>query len=146
MSLPELNHQDTKTTKASPRKDLSSREEELAQIIVDAAIKVHRCLGPGLLESVYETCLRHELLQRGLKVDTQVQLPITYEGLKLEDALRLDLLVEDLAILEIKAVEEFHPVHEAQLLTYLKLAHKRLGFLINFNVSLLKDGLKRRVL
>lgn len=146
MSFQEPNHQDTKRAKASPRKDLSPREEEVAQIIVDAAIKVHRHLGPGLLENVYETCLKHELQQRGLRVETQVQLPITYEGLKLEDALRLDLLIEDLVILEIKAAEDIHPIHEAQLLTYLRLAHKRLGFLINFNVPLLKDGLKRRVL
>lgn len=135
-------HQGTKT----PREDLSPAEERVAASIVDSAVKVHRALGPGLLESVYGACLAHELRQRGLGVETQVPVPIRYEGLVLEGGLRLDLLVEDLAIIELKAVEKLLPVHEAQLLTYLKLAQRRLGFLLNFNVPLMKSGISRFVL
>ena len=135
-------HQDTKT----PRKDLSNEEERAATLIVDAAIKVHRVLGPGLLESVYESCLAHELRQRGLKVETQVQIPIEYEGLHLDGGLRLDMLVNGIAIVELKALEKLLPVHDAQLLTYLKLANRRLGFLLNFNVPVMKTGISRFVL
>ena len=136
-----LNHQDTKT----PRKDLSAAEELLASAIVDAAIRVHSALGPGLLESVYEACLVHELRSRGHVVETQVVLPILYRDLTIESGLRLDVRVDGLAIIELKAVEKLLPVHEAQLLTYLKLADLRLGFLLNFNVPLMKDGIMRRV-
>lgn len=136
-----LNHQDTKT----PRKDLGVEEERLASVIVDAAIKVHSALGPGLLESVYEACLMHELRLRGHRVEAQVVLPIHYEGMTVESGLRLDLRVDGLAIVELKAVEKLLPVHEAQLLTYLKLARLRLGFLLNFNVPLMRDGIQRRV-
>ncbi len=135
-------HQDTKT----PRKDLPAELEVLASTIVDAAIKVHARLGPGLLESVYEACLAHELKNRGLKVATQVWLPVLYKGLQLDAGLRIDLLVEDQVVIELKAVEAVLPVHHAQLLTYLKLSGHRLGFLMNFNAALLKDGLHRRVL
>ncbi len=137
-----MDHQDTKT----PRKDLEPRLEELAATIVDSAIKVHRALGPGLMENVYEVCLIRELTVRGLKVQRQVSLPVYYEGLELDAGLRLDLLVEGDVVLELKAVEAVLPVHHAQLLTYLKLANKRLGFLINFNSPVLKDGIHRRIL
>ena len=134
--------QGTKT----PRKDLSQEEERVAALIVDAAIKVHRALGPGLLESVYEACLAHELMQRGLTVETQVPVPIRYEGLILDGGLRLDMLVGGAAVIELKAVEKLLPVHDAQLLTYLKLSGRRLGFLLNFNVPVMKDGISRFVL
>mgnify|MGYP001544260857 CR=1 FL=1 len=136
-----LNHQDTK----APRKDLGVEEERLASVIVDAAIKVHSALGPGLLESVYEACLVHELRLRGHRVETQVVLPIHYEGMTIESGLRLDLRIDGLAIVELKATEKLSLVHEAQLLTYLKLGGLRLGFLLNFNVPLMKDGIQRRV-
>jgi GxxExxY protein len=111
--------------------------------IVDASIQVHRELGPGLLESAYEACLAYELRKRGLKVLTQVGLPVIYDEVKLDVGYRIDLLVEDCVIVELKAVEHVLPLHEAQLITYLKLADKRLGLLINFNVLRLKDGIKR---
>lgn len=135
-------HQDAK----APRKDLSQDEERVATLIVDAAIKVHRALGPGLLESVYEACLAHELRQRGLSVETQVPIPIHYEGMTLDGGLRLDLLVGGVAIVELKALEKVLPVHDAQLLTYLKLSNRRLGFLLNFNVPVMKNGIFRFVL
>ena len=141
-----IHHQDTKNTKAAPRKTLGEVEENIASNIVDAAIKVHRALGPGLLESVYERCLDHELRMRGLRVEHQKLFPIIYEGLQLESALRIDLIVEDCVILELKSVETLLPVHEAQLLTYLKLSGKRLGFLLNFNVPLMRDGIRRKIL
>ena len=134
--------QDAKT----PRKDLSQGEEKVAALIVDAAIKAHRVLGPGLLESVYEACLAHELRQRGLNVETQVPVPIRYEGLTLDGGLRLDMLVCGVAIIELKAIEKLLPVHDAQLLTYLKLSGRRLGFLLNFNVPVMKNGISRYVL
>jgi GxxExxY protein len=120
--------------------------EEAAAQLVDAAFTVHTTLGPGLLESVYEACLRYELEKRGLNVRTQVYLPIVYDDRELESGLRLDMLVEESIIVEIKAAEVMLPLFEAQLLTYLKLAEKRLGFLINFNVPALKNGIKRMVL
>ncbi len=111
--------------------------------IIDAAIRVHSELGPGLLESSYEACLMHELRKRGLKAFSQVALPITYDGVEIEAGYRLDLLVEDAVIVEIKAVESILPLYEAQLLTYLKLSSKKLGLLINFNAKRIKDGVKR---
>ena len=117
--------------------------EQTAACIVDSALTVHRTLGPGLLESVYETCLAHEIGKRGLKVERQVHLPLYYDGVKLEQDLRLDFLIEDAVIIETKAVEVLLPVHQAQLLTYLRLAKKPLGFLINFNVPLIKQGIRR---
>jgi GxxExxY protein len=113
---------------------------------VDSAIRVHRELGPGLLESAYEICLEYELVSRGLSVRRQVGLPLTYRGVKLDAGYRIDLLVDDRIILEIKAVEALTPVHEAQLLTYLKLSELRLGFLMNFHTALMKQGLERMVL
>lgn len=120
--------------------------ERIASETIDAFYKVHKTLGPGLLESVYEKCLAYELSERGLNVKTQVPMPVIYDGIKLDAGLRLDMLVEDQLIIEIKSVESVHPVFEAQLLTYLKLTGRRLGFLINFNVSLIKDGIKRMIL
>jgi GxxExxY protein len=117
--------------------------ERVATQIVDAAFKVHSTLGPGLLESVYETCLVHELEKRDLTVRKQITLPVIYDELRLDAGLRLDLLVEDRVIVELKAVERLLPVFEAQVLTYLKLTGKRLGLLINFNVPRIKDGIKR---
>jgi GxxExxY protein len=117
-----------------------------AKEIVDAALKVHKALGPGLMESIYEACLKHELSLRGLSVETEVSVPIVYEGLHIPSALRIDMLVEGQVIVELKAVETMNPVFEAQLLSYLKLADKRLGLLINFNVCHLKDGIKRLIL
>ncbi len=141
-----MNHQDTKDTKGTPRKDLDAVTEFIASQVVDSAIKVHRILGPGLLESVYQSCFVQELRNRGIEVQSQVTLPIFYEGVELESALRIDLLVGGRVVVELKAVDELHPVHFAQLLTYLRLSERRLGFLINFNVPKLVDGLHRRVL
>jgi GxxExxY protein len=119
--------------------------ERIATLIVDAAFAVHQRLGPGLLESVYEECLAYELRKRGLNAARQVVVPIQYDGVVLESTLRLDLLVEDQVIVENKAVEQMIPLFQAQTLTYMKLARKRLGFLINFNVVRIKDGIKRLV-
>lgn len=113
--------------------------------VIGGAIEVHRELGPGLLESAYENCLRYELQQRGLRVEQQVAQPVFYKGLQLECGYRLDLLVENQVIVELKAVEAILPIHQAQLLTYLKLRQLRLGLLINFNVPLLKNGIKRLI-
>jgi len=111
--------------------------------IVDAAMKVHSQLGPGLLESAYEACLAFELRKRGLQVRTQVELPITYDEIKLDVGYRLDLLVESSVIVELKSVDTMLPVFDAQLLSYLKLSGNKIGLLINFNVLRLKDGIKR---
>ncbi|MBU8893633.1 MAG: GxxExxY protein [Bacteroidales bacterium] len=113
--------------------------------ILDASIRVHKEMGPGLLESVYEQCLSKELNLRNIKNQKQVQLPLVYRGYELNKDFRIDLLVEDEIIIEIKAVEFLLPVHEAQIISYLKLADKRLGFLINFNVPLMKNGFRRFV-
>ncbi|MFO8000072.1 MAG: GxxExxY protein [Marinilabilia sp.] len=113
--------------------------------IIGGAIEVHKELGPGLLESVYEACLAHELRNNGLLVEEQVHLPLTYKNQTLEKDFVLDLLIEKEVIVELKAVEEIHPVHEVQLVTYLKLAHKKLGLLINFNVPVLHKGIYRKV-
>lgn len=120
--------------------------ERVAAEIVDAAYKVHRALGPGLLESVHEICLAHELQKRGLRVERQVEVALMYDGVRIDAALRIDLLVEDCVIVELKAVEKHNPLFEAQVLTYLKLTGKQLGFLINFNVELIKQGMKRIVM
>ena len=122
---------------------LSEREEEIASSIVEAAYRVHKSLGPGLLEKVYEACFCHELSKMGLHARRQVDLPIKYDGIVLDEGLRLDVLVDDLVICELKAVDEMNPVWQAQLLSHLSLTGKRLGFLINFNVSLIRDGIKR---
>ena len=117
----------------------------ITESIISAAIAVHRELGPGLLESAYESCLVYELLQQGLTVDRQKALPVTYRGVKIDCGYRIDLLVEDAVIVELKAVESIEPIHEAQLLSYLKLSGYQIGLLINFNVRMLKQGIKRLV-
>ncbi len=141
-----MNHEGTKTRRVTPRIPISMEVERVATQVVDAAFAVHSTLGPGLLESVYEVCLAYELTKRGLKVERQLPLPVVYDNLCLEAGFRLDLLVERCLVVELKAVEFLLPVHTAQLLTYLKLSGHRLGFLINFNVPLLKDGIKRLAL
>src|SRR5262249_25973050 len=118
-------------------------ENEIARQIVDAAYKIHTKFGPGLLESAYEAMLTHELRKRGLRVETQKPIPIIYEGVTLEIGFRADMVVEDKVIVELKSVEEIAPVHKKQLLTYLRLADKRLGLLINFGEKLIKDGISR---
>ena len=118
-------------------------EDRLAKLILDAAFKVHKALGPGLLESAYVHCLIYELRLAGVSVLHQHPLPLHYGGVKLDAGYRLDLWVENLVIVEVKSVEELHPIHTAQLLTYLRLTRNRLGLLINFNEVLLKNGLRR---
>ena len=120
-------------------------ENELSRIVFDCALKVHQSLGPGLLESAYEECLFYELKKIGLSVEKQKPLPLIYEEVKLDVGYRLDIIVEDKIIIEIKSVEALNDVHFAQLLTYLKLTNCKLGLLINFNVSLIKNGVKRVV-
>ena len=120
-------------------------ENEIGKIVVDSAIKIHKALGPGLLEGAYEACLTHELRMRGLDVQSQVGLPIKYEDVTLDVGYRIDILIEGKVILELKAVEKLLPIHEAQLLSYLKLSNCRLGFLLNFNVFKMKDGIRRMV-
>jgi GxxExxY protein len=119
--------------------------EKVGKAVLDAAFKVHTALGPGLLESVYETTTAYEVRKTGLMVATQVSLPIFYDGQELASGLRLDMLVEKCVIVELKSVETMNPVYEAQIMTYLRLSGVRLGFLINFNVKHLKDGIKRFV-
>ncbi len=127
-------------------KPLSEEEEKVGKLIVNAAFRVHKELGPGLLEKVYEIALEHELKKSGLHVNLQLDIPIVYDGINFEEGLRLDILVEDLVICELKAVDQVNPVWQAQVLSHLKLTGKRLGFLINFNVPLIKQGIKRFVL
>lgn len=120
-------------------------ENEIARIIVDAALKIHRSLGPGLLESVYEATLAHELRARGLRVSQQLGVPVNYEGVRLGLGFRADLVVDNKVVVEIKSVELIAPVHRKQLHTYLRLMGLHLGLLINFNVELIKDGIQRVV-
>jgi len=119
--------------------------EKVGKAVLDAAFKVHTALGPGLLESVYETTTAYELRKGGLIAATQVSVPIVYDDQELDSGFRLDMLVEKCVIVEVKSVETMHPVYEAQIMTYLRLSRVRLGFLINFNVKHLKDGIKRFV-
>ena len=119
---------------------------DLTYTIRGAAFKVHSALGPGLLESAYETCLVHELRKSGCKTETQVLLPFVYDSITVRNGYRIDVLVEDSVILELKAVEATAPIHVAQLLTYMKLAEVRVGMLMNFNVKSMKDGIKRYIL
>lgn len=119
---------------------------ELTEVVIGAAIEVHRVLGPGLLESAYEECMCRELSVRGIAFQRQVPLPIAYKGVNLNCGYRLDLLVDDKVVLELKSVEDILPIHEAQLMTYLRLSGMRVGLLINFNVAVLKNGIVRRVL
>ena len=119
---------------------------EISGEIVNAAMKVHSALGPGLLESAYVACLRHELIKRGLRVASEVPVLVVYDGIKMEAGYKLDLLVEDTVIVELKAIEALAPIHQAQIISYLKLAHKPIGLLINFHSLHLKDGIKRFVI
>ena len=120
-------------------------ENQIAAIVVDAALKIHKILGPGMLESVYQATLTYELRKRGLQVDEQTPVPVYYETVKLELAFRVDLLIDEKVVVEIKSIERLAPVHRAQLLTYLRLMDLRLGLLVNFNVELIKDGIQRVV-
>lgn len=131
------------TTSAATRAALHINQ--ITETVIGAAMKVHSALGPGLLESAYEACLVHELRKRGLRVENQVELPVVYDGVTIDLGYRLDLLVEDTVIVELKCVEAFTPVHEAQLLSYLKLSGKNVGLLINFHVKHLRNGIKRMV-
>ena len=132
----DLHHRATKSTEG----------DGVTRRVIGAAIDVHRALGPGLLESAYAECLTRELILRGIPFRRQVSLPVDYKGLRLDCSYRLDLLVADSVVVEIKAVSAIEPVHEAQLLTYMKLGGWKLGLLLNFNVPFLKDGIRRRVL
>ena len=123
----------------------SSDLESIATQLVDSSIKVHRSLGPGLLESTYQVCLAQELMKRGLKVQCEVLLPVQYDNQRIDARYRIDMLVNDVIIIENKAVQETLPIHEAQLITYLKLSGCRIGFLLNWNVQLMKDGITRKV-
>ena len=135
-----------KTTIPRIFKPIPLEVEEVGKKVLDAAFTVHSALGPGLLESVYETAYAYELRKSGLSVATQVELPICYDGQQLESGFRLDLLIEKCVIVELKSVEEMKPVFSAQLMTYLRLSGMRLGFLINFNVPHLRHGIKRMVI
>ena len=137
-----MNHGDTET----PRRSLPDEVNDLTGVIVDAAFKVHSALGPGLLESVYEMCLVHELEKRGLAVARQIEVPFEYDGRRMDSGLRLDLLVQGTVVVELKAVEHVLPIHKAQLLSYLRLTRQPVGLLINFHVPLIKDGIQRMVL
>jgi GxxExxY protein len=126
-------------------KAVSEEEDRIGKEVVNAAFHVHKQLGPGLLEKVYEVCFCYVLTQKGLEIKRQLDIPIVFEGLVFEEGLRLDVLVNNLVICELKALENVNPVWEAQLLSHLKLTNKRLGYLINFNVPLIKNGIKRMV-
>ena len=120
-------------------------ENEISKIVFDAALKVHQNLGPGLLESAYQECLHYELKKSGLQIEKEKPLPLIYEGVKLEVGYRVDILIENKLVIEVKSVEALNDIHLAQVLTYLKLSNCRLGMLINFNVTLIKNGIKRVV-
>ena len=135
-----------KTPKELAHKPIPAEVESVGKKVLDAAFKVHTVLGPGLMESVYEACLAYEIRKCGLQVETQVYLPVIYEGVQVDAGLRMDVLVEKCVIVELKSVETMNPVYEAQLLTYLKLTNIRLGYLINFNVAHMRDGFKRMVI
>src|SRR5690242_5089165 len=132
----------------SPKKiyqPIPPETERIGKLVLNAAYKVHTVLGPGLLESVYQTAMKHVLVTNGTFVETEVKLPIMFEGVQLESGLRIDMIVEKCVITELKSVEKMNPVYEAQLITYLGLSNVRLGFLLNFNVPHLKEGIKRIV-
>lgn len=116
---------------------------EISEKAIVAALKVHSAIGPGVLESVYKTCLQHELRKAGLVVQAEVPLPVLYDGIRMDSGYRIDLLIDNLLIIELKCVESLLPIHKAQLLTYLRLANKPIGLLLNFNVAHLRDGIKR---
>lgn len=124
-------------------KELSQQEEQIGKAIVNAAYTIHKELGPGLLEKVYEACMAHELRKIEYDVKRQIDIPIVYDGIQFDEGLRLDLLVNDLVVVELKAVDLVNPVWEAQIISHLKLTGLNLGFLINFNVALIKNGIRR---
>jgi GxxExxY protein len=134
------------TTEAQRHRENDKGKDPRTSVIIGAAIEVHRHLGPGLLESAYEECLCHELHLRELPFRRQVELPISYKGIKLDCGYKIDLIVQDTVILELKSIDKLQPIHEAQLLTYLRLTQKPVGLLINFNVPLLTQGIIRMVL
>lgn len=125
---------------------LSEAEEQAGRAVVDSAMAVHLALGAGLLESIYETCFCHELVKRGHTFRRQVSVPVVYDGIVFQEGLRLDVLVDDLVVCELKAAETMNPVYQAQLMSQLRLTEKPLGFLINFNVPLMRQGIKRVIL
>lgn len=125
---------------------LSEQEEIIGKAVVQTAFEIHKELGPGLLEKVYEVCFCHLLKKKGFNVQRQVNIPISFDGMKFDEGLRIDVIIDDLVICELKSLENVNPVWEAQLLSYLKLTSRRLGFLINFNVPVIKDGIKRKIL
>ena len=125
---------------------LDPEDERIARLIVDSAFSVHKTLGPGLLENIYEPCFCHELGKRGVSYRRQVSVPLVYDGIAFQEGLRLDVIVEERVICELKSIELLLPVHHPQMLTYLKLTGNRLGFLINFNVPVMKHGIKRVIL
>jgi len=127
-------------------KPLSIEEERIGKAVVEAAYKVHSALGSGLLEKVYEVCFCHVLIENGFEVKRQLDIPIIFEGIEFKEGLRLDVMINNLVICELKAIEIVNPVWEAQILSHLKLTEKRLGFLINFNMPLIKSGIKRYIL
>jgi GxxExxY protein len=124
---------------------VSRNNNEISGAVVDAAMKIHSALGPGLLESAYAACLKHELIKRGLRVSCEVPLPVVYDGVRLDAGYRLDMVVEDTVVVELKAIEALAPIHQAQIISYLKLSGKPIGLLINFHSLHLKDGIKRFV-
>jgi len=139
-----MEHRDSETQRIIKEEEMAHLNQ-LSRDFIAAAIEVHRELGPGLLESVYEVCLCEELLMRGIPFQTQVDLPLLYKGRDTGKTFRLDMLIDDTLIVELKAVEELKSVHEVQLLTYLKLTNKPIGLLVNFNVPYLRDGVKRKI-
>jgi GxxExxY protein len=141
-----MNHRDTEAQRETQRVSIPSAVNETSGIVVDAAFQVHQALGPGLLESVYEQCMQYELTDRGLDVKRQVQVPLVYRELQFDCSFRIDLLVNDQVVVELKAVEVVLPIHLAQLLTYLKITEHRVGLLINFNQTKIKNGIHRLAL
>ena len=141
-----MNHRDTETQRETQRNPIPDAVNETSGVVVDAAFQVHKTLGPGLLESVYEECLQYELSNRELKVKRQVQVPLIYKELQFDCGFRIDLLVNDEVVVEVKAVETVLSIHTAQLLTYLKITERRVGLLINFNRTKIKNGIHRFVL
>ncbi len=140
-----MNHRGTETQRRS-FEEISDELNRVSGEIIDSALAVHRTLGPGLLENVYEACLAYELTKRNLRVSRQVEVPVIYDGVRLDVGFRIDILVNEAVVVELKAVEQILPVHSAQMLTYLRLTGHRLGLLVNFNVPALRQGVHRLVL
>jgi GxxExxY protein len=141
-----MNHRDTEAQRKTQRDPIPDAVNETSGVVVDAAFQIHQTLGPGLLESVYERCLQYELADRGLDVKRQVQVPLVYKEIQFDCGFRIDLLVNDQVVVEIKAVEVVLPIHLAQILTYLKITENRVGLLINFNQTKIKNGIHRLAL